>query len=158
LTESKIAVGTKAPAFTLANEKSQKIKLSDFLGQWVVIYFYPKDDTPGCTTQACEFSAGIKAFDQLNAQVLGVSPDSPQSHQKFIDKHKLKVTLLCDPNHAIMEKYGAWGEKNMYGKLSVGVIRSTVLIDPTGKVAHHWKRVKAADHADYVRKKLQELK
>ena len=157
MAESKIKVGNKAPAFTLIDQDGNKVKLSDFGGQWVVLYFYPKDDTPGCTIQACEFTVGIKPFEKLEATVVGVSPDSPQAHQKFIAKHQLKVTLLCDPKHTIMEKYGAWGKKNMYGKVTVGVIRSTVLIDPAGKVAHHWKKVKAAGHAEFVRKKLVEL-
>lgn len=157
MVKSSIEVGKKAPAFTLENQEAEKMKLGDFPGQWLVLYFYPKDDTPGCTTQACEFTAGIKQFEKLDATVVGVSPDSPEEHQKFIAKHKLKVTLLCDPTHAMMEKYGAWGEKNMYGKITIGVIRSTVLIDPTGKVAHHWKKVKSAGHAESVRKKLAEL-
>ena len=157
MTESKIQVGKKAPTFTLENQDGEKTGLPDFAGQWVVLYFYPKDDTPGCTTEACEFTAGIKQFEKLEAAVVGVSPDSPAAHQLFINKYKLKVTLLWDPTHTMMEKYGAWGEKNMYGKVTIGVIRSTVLIDPAGKVAHHWKKVKAAGHAESVQKKLTEL-
>ena len=152
-----IEIGKKAPAFTLANQDGTKQKLSDLHGQWVVLYFYPKDDTPGCTIQACEFTTGIKKFEKIDATVYGCSPDSPESHRKFIAKHKLKVGLLSDPNHTTMEKYGAWGEKNMYGKITEGVIRSTVIIDPTGKVAHHWKRVKSKGHAEHVRTRLIEL-
>jgi peroxiredoxin Q/BCP len=152
-----IEAGKKAPAFTLADQDGTKQKLADLQGQWLVIYFYPKDDTPGCTIQACEFTAGIKKFEKIDATVYGCSPDSPESHQKFIAKHKLKVGLLSDPTHKTMEKYGAWGEKNMYGKITEGVIRSTVIIDPTGKIAHHWKRVKSKGHAEHVRARLVEL-
>ena len=152
-----LTVGKKAPAFTLKDELGNTVKLSDFSGQWVVLYFYPKDDTPGCTTEACEFTKGLSAFEKLDAVVLGCSPDTPEKHQKFIDKYKLKIKLLSDPDHKVMEKYGAWGEKNMYGKVTLGVIRSTALIDPEGRVAHHWAKVKAAGHADYVRGKLAEL-
>ncbi|MCG3138548.1 MAG: putative peroxiredoxin bcp [Phycisphaerae bacterium] len=150
--------GQKAPAFTLKNQDNKPVKLSDYQGQWVVLYFYPKDDTPGCTTEACEFTEGISAFRKLDAVVLGCSPDDAETHQQFIRKHQLNITLLCDPDHKVMEKYGAWGEKNMYGKKSIGVIRSTVIIDPAGKVAHHWAKVSAAGHADKVREKLQELR
>ncbi|MDX1563817.1 MAG: peroxiredoxin [Phycisphaeraceae bacterium] len=152
-----IEVGKKAPAFTLKDQDGHKHKPADYKGRWLVLYFYPKDDTPGCTTQACEFTAGIKGLEKLDATVLGCSPDSPESHQKFIAKHKLKIDLLSDPTHKTMEKYGAWGEKNMYGKITEGVIRSTVILDPAGKVAHHWKRVKAKGHAEQVKKKLAEL-
>jgi len=133
------------------------VRLSDLKGEWVVLYFYPRDDTPGCTTQACDFTASIKKFEKLEARVLGCSPDTPEKHRKFIAKHKLKVELLSDPEHKVLEKYGAWGEKTLYGKKSMGVIRSTVLIDPDGKVAEHWPKVRAKGHADAVREKLAEL-
>ncbi len=149
--------GTKAPMFTLPDQDENKTALKDFAGKWVVLYFYPKDDTPGCTTEACEFTTSLKAFDKLNATVLGVSRDSAERHQKFIAKYDLKVTLLSDPDHKVMEKYGAWGVKKMYGKEVEGVIRSTFLIDPSGKIAHAWKSVKAAGHANKVHQKLQEL-
>ena len=150
-------VGKKAPAFSLPDQDGKKTSLSDFAGKWVVLYFYPKDDTPGCTIEACEFSAGIKGFAGLDATVLGVSPDSPESHRKFIAKHKLAVHLLSDPDHRMMEKYRAWGEKLLYGKKSVGVIRSTVLVDPEGKVVHHWQKVKAAGHAESVKARIADL-
>ena len=152
-----IEVGKKAPAFALKDESDEKVKLADFAGSWVVLYFYPKDDTPGCTTEACEFSEGLKGFEKLDAVVLGCSPDSPESHRRFIAKHAVRVKLLSDPDHAVAEKYGAWGEKTLYGKKSVGLIRSTVLIDPQGKVALHWRKVRAAGHADAVRAKIGEL-
>jgi peroxiredoxin Q/BCP len=145
-----IEVGKKAPAFALKDQDGQMHRLADYTGKWVVLYFYPKDDTPGCTIEACEFTAGIRQFNKLDAVVLGCSADSEESHRKFIAKHKLKITLLSDPTHATMEKYGAWGEKNMYGKKTVGVIRSTVIIDPAGKVARHWKKVQSKGHADSV--------
>jgi peroxiredoxin Q/BCP len=154
---STLAVGNKAPTFTLPDENGNQVKLSDLAGQWIVLYFYPKDDTPGCTVEACEFTSGLKRFEKLAATVLGCSADSPESHRKFIAKHQLKIKLLSDRDHAVMEKYGAWGEKNNYGKKSMGVIRSTVLIDPAGRVAHHWPTVKAAGHAEQVRAKLAEL-
>ncbi len=152
-----IEVGKKAPAFSLKNQNNETVKLADFAEQWVVLYFYPKDDTPGCTVQACEFTSGIKGFEKVGATVLGCSPDSPETHTKFIAKHKLKISLLSDPTHAVLEKYGAWGEKNMYGKITQGVIRSTVVINPKGQVAHHWPKVKSAGHAEAVAKKLAEL-
>ncbi|MBK8975433.1 MAG: thioredoxin-dependent thiol peroxidase [Planctomycetes bacterium] len=151
-------IGKRAPAFTLQNQDGEKVRLSGLSGRWVVLYFYPRDDTPGCTTEACDFTASIADFEGLDAVVLGCSPDSIESHRKFVDKHSLRIDLLSDPDHEVMEKYGAWGEKSLYGKTSMGVIRSTVLIDPTGKVAHHWPKVQAKGHADKVREKLAELR
>jgi thioredoxin-dependent peroxiredoxin len=153
-----IAVGEKAPAFTLKNQKDEQVRLADFKGQWVVLYFYPRDNTPGCTKEACEFTAGIAQFRRLDAVVLGCSPDSPERHRDFIRKHGLKLTLLSDPKYTVMEKYGAWGEKKLYGKTFLGVIRSTVLIDPSGKIAYHWRKVKAAGHAEKVAERLRALR
>jgi peroxiredoxin Q/BCP len=150
--------GDLAPDFALPSDSGQTVKLANFRGKKVVLYFYPKDDTPGCTTEACEFTDGIKAFETLDAVVLGCSADTPESHRKFIAKHGLKVTLLSDADRAVMKTYGAWGEKSMYGRTTMGVIRSTVLIDPRGKVAFHWPNVKAAGHAEQVREKLAELR
>ena len=133
------------------------MSLSDFAGRWVVLYFYPKDDTPGCTAEACEFTDGIAAFAGLDAVVLGCSADSPESHRRFIAKHRLAVRLLSDPERVVMQEYGAWGEKRAEGRTAVGVIRSTVLVDPRGVVAFHWPNVKAAGHAENVRAKLAEL-
>ncbi len=148
----------KAPQFTLVDQNDAKVKLADFAGKWVILYFYPRDDTPGCTTEACEFTSGLEGFEKLDAVVLGCSADSPESHRKFIEKYKLGIRLLSDPDHSLMEKYGAWGEKSMYGKKSMGVIRSTVVIDPSGKVAAHWPNVKAQGHAEAVRKALEALR
>ncbi len=149
--------GTKAPAFTLFNQDGKKTKLTDHKGEWVVLYFYPKDDTPGCTVEACEFTVSQKSFEQLNAVVLGVSPDSPERHVKFIDKYDLKITLLSDPDHKMIETYGAWGLKKNYGREYDGVIRSTVLINPQGKIAAYWPNVKAKGHALKVKERLEEL-
>ena len=153
-----IEIGKKAPAFTLPDQDGKNIKLTDLAGRWLVLYFYPKDDTPGCTVEACDFTAGVKQFERLDAAVYGCSPDTPESHRKFIAKFDLAIPLLSDTDHKVMEKYDAWGEKNMYGKITEGVIRSTVIIGSDGKVAAHWKRVKAAGHAEQVRKKLEELR
>jgi peroxiredoxin Q/BCP len=150
-------VGKKAPAFTLADQDGSIVKLSDLAGGWVVVYFYPKDDTPGCTTEACEFTDSIKKFEKLSATVLGISPDSVERHRKFADKYKLKVTLLSDGDRKVMAKYGAYGPKKLYGKETIGVIRSTFIVDPKGKIAHFWKSVKAAGHAAKVEEKLREL-
>lgn len=150
-------IGKPAPSFSLLDQTGAKVRLADFVGQWVVLYFYPRDSTPGCTVEACEFTHDLAKFTKLNAKILGCSPDSPESHAKFIEKEKLAITLLSDPDHTVMEKYGAWGEKNAYGKKSMGVIRSTVLIDPSGKIAHHFAKVKAEGHAEKVRSKLTEL-
>lgn len=153
----RLEVGRPAPKFNLPNQDSQAVKLGDFSEEWVVLYFYPKDDTPGCTTEACDFTNNLTAFEQLNARVIGVSPDSPASHQKFIAKKDLGITLLSDPEHKALTDYGAWGTKKLYGKEYVGVIRSTFIIDPEGKLAHAWYNVKATGHAERVKTKLTEL-
>lgn len=158
MTQTRIEIGKQAPAFELPDQDGKLAKLADFTGRWVVLYFYPKDDTPGCTTEACEFTESLAAFEKLDAVVLGCSADSPESHRKFAAKYGLNVRLLSDRDHTVMERYGAWGEKVMYGKTVVGVKRSTVLIDSQGKVAYHWPNVKAAGHAEQVRAKLAELR
>lgn len=149
--------GSPAPAFQLPDQEGQVVSLQDLRGRWVVLYFYPRDDTPGCTVEACEFTAARRQFDGLDAVVLGCSADSSASHQKFIAKHELAVRLLTDADHAVMAAYGAWGKKKLYGKEIVGVLRSTVLIAPDGKLAHRWANVKTAGHAEQVRAKLAEL-
>ena len=155
--QTKLEVGAKAPEFTLPDQSEQDVSLNQFRGQWVVLYFYPKDDTPGCTIEACDFTSGLKAFEKLNATVLGVSPDSPASHRQFIAQHDLEIKLLADEERTVMTEYGAWGLKKMYGKEVEGVIRSTFIIDPRGKIAHVWYGVKADGHAEKVREKLGEL-
>ncbi len=160
-----IDIGTKAPGFTLRDKDDQPVSLGDFAGRWVVLYFYPKDDTSGCTKEALDFSDLLDRFHDLGAEVLGVSPDSTKSHVKFTDKHDLKVRLLSDPDKEVIKAYGAWGVKKNYGKEYEGLIRSTVIIDPQGKVAHTWHKVKVrvkrksgeVRHADQVLAKLTEL-
>ena len=143
--------GKKAPAFSLPDQDGKTVSLKDFAGKDVVVYFYPKDDTPGCTKEACGFRDDWKAFQKAGIVVLGVSGDGAASHQKFRAKYKLPFTLLSDPDKKTMTTYGAFGEKMMYGKKVTGVIRSTVWIGPDGKVKKHWKRVaKAADHPAQV--------
>ena len=142
-----IEEGKAAPAFTLQDAAGNKVALKNLRGHNVIVYFYPRDNTPGCTKEACGFRDRWQDIQKQDAIVLGISPDSAASHQKFAAQYQLPFTLLCDPDKKVMEKYGAWGEKMMYGKKTVGVIRSTVWIGPNGKVKKHWKRVaKAADH------------
>ena len=149
--------GDKAPDITLDTDSGEKLALSSFRGKKVVLYFYPRANTPGCTVEACEFTSALKDFEEVQAAVVGVSPDSPQSHRKFADKHGLKLRLLSDTDHAVLHAYVAWGLKSMYGKKYEGVIRSTVLIDPKGRIAFHWPKVKPEGHAKEVRKKLAEV-
>ena len=146
-----IEVGKKAPAFTLEDADGNEVSLADHAGRDVILYFYPRDDTPGCTKEACGFRDLWKKIQARGATVIGVSPDAGRSHQNFAKKYSLPFTLLSDPDKKVMTKYGAFGEKMMYGKKTTGVIRSTVWIDPDGKVKKHWKRVaKAADHPAQV--------
>lgn len=153
-----LAIGDDAPLFCLPNHDGIELCLQDLRGCFVVLYFYPKDSTPGCTTQACDFSAGLADFSAHGCCVLGISPDSVQSHQRFINKQNLKITLLSDTEHAIALQYGAWGEKKSYGKLYEGILRSTFLINPDGKIAFVWRNVKVKEHANAVFKKLIECK
>jgi peroxiredoxin Q/BCP len=153
-----IEEGKAAPAFSLTDGDGNKVSLKDLKGRNVVLYFYPKDDTPGCTKEACGFRDLWKDIQALNTVVLGVSADGAESHRKFTTKYKLPFPLLSDPDRAVMEKYGAYGEKMMYGKKTMGVIRSTVLIGPDGKVKKHWKRVaKAETHPEQVLEVLKGL-
>ncbi len=156
--------GKKAPDFTLpadegpAGDANGKIKLSSLRGQPVVLYFYPRDNTPGCTRQACAFRDQKAALARLGAKVLGVSTDSLASHGKFRDQHKLNFPLLADEDHKVAEKYGAWREKNLYGKKSMGIQRSTFLIDADGTVAKVWKKVNVDGHDEEVLAAIKELK
>jgi len=148
--QNKIKKGAKAPSFTLSNQDGGKVSLKNFLNKYVVLYFYPRDNTSGCTLEAQDFSARSEDFKKLNAVILGISPDNCQSHQKFILKYDLGITLLSDPEKKVLEKYGVWQIKKMYGKESFGVVRSTFLISPDGKIADMWTRVKVDGHADKV--------
>jgi peroxiredoxin Q/BCP len=149
--------GTKAPDFTLLADDGSKVKLSSLKGAPVVLYFYPKDDTPGCTREACAFRDQKPTLAKLGATVLGVSADDVASHVKFRDKFKLNFSLLADPDHKVSEKYGAWREKNMYGKKSLGIQRSTYLIDAEGRIAKVWKRVQVDGHDEQVLAALKAL-
>ena len=149
--------GTKAPAFTLTGAAGEKVSLKDFAGRDVILYFYPRDDTPGCTKEACGFRDAWDELRELGAVVLGVSADDADSHERFAAKYRLPFTLLSDPDRSVMTAYGAYGEKTMYGKKVVGVIRSTVWIGPDGRVRRHWARVaNAAEHPGKVLAALHE--
>ena len=153
-----LKVGDKAPDFCLPNQDSEEICLRDFAGSWVVLYFYPKDNTPGCTTEALDFTALKSEFEKEGATILGVSPDSIKRHQNFITKKELQITLLSDEDKEVAQKYGVWQLKKMYGREYMGIVRSTFLIDPNGNIAEIWTKVKVKGHAQEVLEKLKELK
>lgn len=153
-----LEIGQKAPDFCLKNQDEVEICLKDLKGKWVVLYFYPKDNTPGCTTEACDFTNEFEEFEALDAVILGVSPDSCESHRKFIEKKGLKITLLCDEEKKVLKAYGAWGKKKMFGKEYEGVIRTTYLIDPNGNIAYIWPKVRVKGHVEKVKERLKELK
>jgi thioredoxin-dependent peroxiredoxin len=147
---SRLEAGGRAPAFTLPDQDGNKVSLSSFTGTPVVVYFYPADDTPGCTKEACQFNDNLRAFQRSKVTVLGISPDDAESHRRFRAKYGLKFPLLSDAGHKVMEKYGAWGEKTLYGKKTVGVIRSTFLVGADGRLARAWYNVRADGHAQKV--------
>ena len=150
-----LEVGTKAPDFTLPDKDGQNVSLSDFAGKKVVLYFYPKDNTPGCTRQACAFAGAYEAFRTLDAVVIGVSKDSAASHRKFAEKYNLPFLLLSDPELTVLQAYGVWQEKKLYGKVSMGVVRSTYVIDRDGVIEKVMPKVKpdtnAGEILDYLR-------
>ena len=146
----KLIAGDKAPAFSLLDQDGATVSLSDFTGRKVVVYFYPADDTPGCTKEACQFNDLLDDFAALGVDVVGVSPDGDESHRRFRTKYGLGVRLASDPEHLVMKRYGAWGEKTLYGRVSTGVIRSTFLVDAEGRVERIWRHVKADGHAAKV--------
>jgi peroxiredoxin Q/BCP len=152
-----IEAGTRAPAFTLTADDGTKVRLSAQKGNPVVLYFYPKDDTPGCTREACAFRDAQNKLKRLGAQLYGLSPDDVNSHANFRDKFNLNFLLLADLGHKVAEKYGAWREKNMYGKKTMGIQRSTFLIDTTGKVAKLWKHVRVDGHDQQVLQAVESL-
>ncbi len=150
-------IGDSAPEFCLPDKDKNKTCLKDFKSKWVILYFYPKDMTSGCTLEAIDFTEAHKDFDKMNAQILGVSPDTPESHCTFADKKNLTITLLSDTEHKALEQYGVWQKKSMYGKEYWGVVRSTFLIDPNGKIHAVWRNVKVPGHIEEVKETLKEL-
>ncbi len=145
-----LVVGDKAPAFSLQDQEGKTHSLSQYNGQWVVLYFYPKDDTPGCTKEACSFRDNLPNFDGVNAVVLGVSADTVEKHAAFAEKYALSFSLLADPEKKVIEKYGVWQEKKNFGKVYFGIKRMTYLIGPDGKIAKIYKTVKPAEHGEKV--------
>jgi peroxiredoxin Q/BCP len=152
-----VNVGDTAPEFELQNQDGESVRLADFRGRTVVLYFYPKADTPGCTTQACGIRDRSGEYEQAGAVVLGVSPDSVEDVKKFADKYSLPFTLLADPDHAVADAYGAWGKKQMYGKTYEGVLRSTFIVDASGTVARVFPKVSPKTHDEVVLAALEEL-
>lgn len=153
-----LKVGDKAPEFCLPDQNENKVCLKDLRGKWTVLYFYPKDNTSGCTLEAVDFTSHNDNIEKIGGIVLGVSPDSTKSHTNFCNKHNLTITLLSDTEHKVLELYDAWRVKKMYGREFYGVIRSTFLIDPEGEIAFFWDKVKAKGHVEKVYEKLKELK
>ncbi len=148
----------KAYQFCLPNQDETEICLRDLAGKWVILYFYPKDNTPGCTTEACDFTQNIEWFEDEDAVILGVSPDNPAKHRDFIAKKDLKITLLSDENKEVMKAYGAWGMKKNYGREYEGVIRSTFIINPKGEIVKEFRNVRAKGHVDRVKAEFEKLK
>jgi peroxiredoxin Q/BCP len=154
---SMVSVGKSAPAFSLDTDAGERLSLKDLKGRPVVLYFYPKDDTPGCTVEACEFRDAFPRFKGTKAVILGISPDSVASHVKFKKKFDLPFTLLADPDHAVAEKYGVWQKKSMYGRTYMGIARTTFVIDKDGKVAQVFEKVKPKGHAEAVEQAIDAL-
>jgi len=149
--------GKKAPGFSLKNQTGEKISLKDYLGSYLILFFYPKDLTPGCTTEACSFNDNLSKLKKLGVEILGLSCDDEVKHQKFIDKYKLKFDLLADIDKKVVEKYGVWVEKSMYGKKYMGIQRDSFLIDPKGKIIKHYIKIKPGEHVAEVIKDMKEL-
>jgi len=152
-----IEIGKEAPDFCLPNQDDVEICLRDLRGKWVVLYFYPKDNTPGCTTEACEFTEALPEFSDLDAVILGVSADSTKKHRNFIEKKELAITLLSDEGTSMMQNYGVWQLKKNYGREYMGIVRSTYIIDPKGVVEAIWEKVRVKGHVEQVKEKLQTL-
>lgn len=152
-----IKVDEQAPEFCLPNQDDVEICLRDLKGKWVVLYFYPKDNTPGCTTEACDFTEAAPDFSNLDAVILGVSADSTKKHRNFIEKKSLGITLLSDESTQMMQEYGVWQLKKNYGKEYMGIVRTTFIIDPQGVVKAAWEKVKVKEHVAAVQSKLEEL-
>ena len=155
---TKLEIGDKAPSFTLPQTADKDVSLSDYKGRYIVLYFYPKDNTPGCTKQACGFRDDLPQFDKLDATVIGISKDSLKKHHNFTDKHDLNFPILSDENGTVCEDYGVWVEKNLYGRKYMGIERTTFLIDPDGVIQDIWRKVKVNGHIDAVRTALEDKK
>lgn len=153
-----IQIDQKAPDFCLPNQDDIEICLRDLKGKWIVLYFYPRDNTPGCTTEACEFTQAAPDFSELDAVILGVSADSTKKHRNFIEKKELGITLLSDEETTMMQEYGVWQLKKNYGKEYMGIVRSTYIIDPNGILKAVWEKVRVKEHVAKVQEKLQELR
>lgn len=153
-----LKVGVEAPGFCLPDKDNKEVCLKDFKGKYVVLYFYPKDNTPGCTTEAIGFTGILPELQKLDGIVIGISPDSPESHAKFIKKKNLKVILLSDVDKKVLKAYGKWGKKKFMGKEYIGVTRSTFLLDPNGNIAHIWPKVSVKGHPEEVKQILEEIK
>jgi thioredoxin-dependent peroxiredoxin len=152
---AKLTEGAQAPTFTLPDQDGNPVSLDDFKGGRVLVYFYPADDTPGCTKEACQFNDNLAGFQAAGVPVVGISPDDAGSHQRFRSKYGLRFPLLTDADHAVMDAWGTWGEKTSYGRKSVGVLRSTFLLDDQGRVERAWHDVKADGHAATVLSQLR---
>lgn len=152
-----LEIGEIVPDFCLPNQDEEEICFRDVRGRWIILYFYPKDNTPGCTTEACDFTTALPDFEGLNAIILGVSPDSPKKHRNFIEKKELKITLLADEEKELCKAFGVWQLKKNYGREYMGVVRSTYIIDPDGNIAAKWEKVKVKGHVDEVKSRLEEL-
>ncbi len=151
-------IGNTIPDFCLPNQDEEEICFRDIKGRWIVLYFYPRDNTPGCTTEASDFTDKLTDFRELDAVVIGVSPDTPRKHRNFIAKHNLKITLLADTEKELAKKFGVWQLKKSYGREYMGIVRSTFLISPDGKLAYKWEKVRVKGHVQEVKKRLIELK
>ena len=152
-----LEIGDTIPAFCLPNQDEEEICFRDIKGRWAVIYFYPKDNTPGCTTEACDFTTALPDFNGMEAIILGVSPDSPKKHRNFIEKKELKITLLADESKELCKSFGMWQLKKFMGREYMGVVRSTFLIAPDGTLAYKWEKVRIKNHVTEVKEKLEEL-
>ena len=152
-----LEVGESVPDFCLPNQDEEEICFRDIRGRWIILYFYPKDNTPGCTTEACDFTDALPDFEDLDAIILGVSPDSPKKHRNFIGKKDLRITLLADEEKELCKTFGVWQLKKNYGREYMGVVRSTFIIDPDGKIAAKWEKVRVKGHVEAVKEKLGEL-
>ena len=142
-----LKVGDKAPGFSLRDQNGNSVSLDGYLGKKVIVFFYPKDDTPGCTVEVCNFRDDFELYEEKNAVLIGISKDGEESHKKFISKFNLPFTLLCDEDHAVAEAYGAWGEKSMYGRKYMGIVRTTVVVDAEGNVEQIYEKVNPKDHS-----------